>query len=293
MTLLTEIEAAVGDVAATCEQAVVGIGSRGRVASGFVAATGRVLTSAHHIGEEATISFSDGSSSTGRVGSVDRDLGLAVVEVDEDGMEPLRWADESPRLGAAVISLARPGGHGLRASMGFVVAAERRIRGLRRRPVNGAFEHSGALPRGSAGGPVLNVAGELVGVNVLRVEGGLILALGGSARERIGRLVSGERTEPLSLGVAVAPPHVARRLQRALGLPEQSGVLVRAVEEGAPAERAGLQRGDLIVAAKGAEIETVEVLHEAVATTRGPLALTVVRGSEERLVEVELSEEGE
>ncbi|HSI81682.1 MAG TPA: trypsin-like peptidase domain-containing protein [Solirubrobacterales bacterium] len=294
MTLLGEIEETVAGVAAAQGRAVVGIGTGWRVASGFVAADGRVLTSAHRVGGgEVAVRFADGRSATGAVGAADRDLGLALVEVDTADVEPLGWAAGELRAGAAVVALARPGERGLRASLGFVVATERRLRGARGRPVEGAIEHSTALPRGSAGGPLLDASGGLVGINLLRVEGGLIVALGGSARERIERLVGGESAEPRYLGVAVAPPRVARRLQRALGLPEREGVLVRAVEGGTPAARAGLERGDLIVAAAGADLEGIDALHEAIAGAPGRLALTVVRGAEEREVEVDLGAEKE
>jgi len=289
MSVLGEIEEAVAVAADRHGGAVVGVGSGWRVATGFVAAEGRVLTSAHRIGDgEVPISFAEGVGATGKVSATDRDLGLASVEVDTAGIEPLTWSQAGLRPGTAVVALARPGERGLRASLGFVSAVERRVRGARGRPVAGAIEHSAALPRGSAGGPLLNADGALVAVNLLRIDGGLILALGGSVRERIERLVGGDSAEPRYLGVAVAPPRVARRLQRALGLEERTGVLVRAVESGTPADRAGLARGDLIVAAAGAELGGVDALHEAVAAAADSLSLTVVRGDDQRELDVEL-----
>jgi S1-C subfamily serine protease len=91
------------------------------------------------------------------------------------------------------------------------------------------------------------------------------------------------------LGVAIAPPRVARRLRRAVGLPERDGVLVRAVESGSAAERAGLERGDLIVAAGERQIDRVDALYEALDGARqsGGLELTIVRGTDERAVTVE------
>ena len=82
---------------------------------------------------------------------------------------------------------------------------------------------------------------------------------------------------------------MARRLRRAVGLPERDGLLVRAVEEEGPAGRAGVERGDLIVAAGGKEIDGVETLYTAldeVPAAGGELELTVVRGTEERSVTV-------
>jgi S1-C subfamily serine protease len=103
--------------------------------------------------------------------------------------------------------------------------------------------------------------------------------------EALGR---GEAPRRLRLGVAIAPPRVARRLRRAVGLPERDGVLVRAVESDSAADRAGLQRGDLIVAAGERQIDRVDALYEALDGARqaGELDLTIVRGTDERSVNV-------
>ena len=138
----------------------------------------------------------DGSASAELVG-VDRDLGVALLEVDTGEVEPLAWApaDAEVGIGTAVIALANPGGRGVRASLGFVAAADRGFRGPRGRRVSGALEHTATLPRGSAGGPLLDAEGRLLGVNALRLEGGpdrrprsrLGAAPGGRAAWRAGR----------------------------------------------------------------------------------------------------------
>ena len=92
----------------------------------------------------------------------------------------------------------------------------------------------------------------------------------------------------MRLGVAIAPPRVARRLRRAVGLPERDGLLVRAVEDGSAADRAGIERGDLLVGAGERALDHVDSLYEALDAARadGKLELTVVRGTEERAVPV-------
>jgi serine protease Do len=159
--------------------------------------------------------------------------------------------------------------------------------------VEGAIEHTAPLPRGSSGGPLVDAEGHLLGLNSLRLEGGLILALPATSamRERALLLARGEAPAPHRLGVAVAPPRVARRMRRAVGLPERAGLLVRAVEDGSASERAGIQRGDLLVAADGRELEGIDDLYaslDAVPPRGGTLQLTVVRGTEERDVAVAL-----
>jgi serine protease Do len=109
-----------------------------------------------------------------------------------------------------------------------------------------------------------------------------------TVRERVQALAAGERPKSVRLGVAVAPPRVARRLRRAVGLPERDGVLVRAVEDDSAADRAGLERGDLIVAAAGAPVERIDALYEALDKARadGTLELGIVRGTDDQSITV-------
>jgi DNA-binding MarR family transcriptional regulator len=90
------------------------------------------------------------------------------------------------------------------------------------------------------------------------------------------------------LGIAVAPAATASRMRRAVGLPDRHGVLVLKVRRDSAADKAGLQRGDLVTSAAGAEVRTIGDLHRAVRKAGATLALDVVRGVDERAVEVEL-----
>jgi DNA-binding MarR family transcriptional regulator len=90
------------------------------------------------------------------------------------------------------------------------------------------------------------------------------------------------------LGIAVAPAATASRMRRAVGLPDRHGVLVLKVRRDSAADKAGLQRGDLVTSAAGAEVRTIGDLHRAVRKAGATLSLDVVRGADERAVEVEL-----
>jgi S1-C subfamily serine protease len=294
LTAFADIETAIGEVADRVGPAVVGLG-RGWGGSGVVIEPGRVLTNAHNVRhDELTVTFADGRRAEGRVTASDGDLDVAVIEVDTGEVQPIEWAGEdgAPAIGRSVLALANPAGRGLRVTPGFVSSTARSFRGPRGRRIAGAIEHTAPLPRGSSGGPLVDYDGRLLGLNSIRVDGGLILALPAdeTLRERVQSLGQGETPKRVRLGVALVPPKVARRLRRAVGLPERDGVLVRAVEEGSPAEKAGIERGDLIVLAGDHPLDRIDAVYEALDAVRadGSIELTIVRGNEERVVTVTL-----
>jgi serine protease Do len=298
MTVLDEIGAGIARLAEETGSSVVGIGQRWGVGSGIVLGEGRVLTNAHNVrGSHVTVTFADGRTAEGSVAGTDIDGDLAVVEVETGQVPALPWAAEAPAIGAPVFGLANPGGRGLRVTFGFVSGIDRSFRGPRGMRITGSLEHTAPLLPGSSGGPVLNAAGQLLGINTNRLGEGFYLAIPAdeALRGRVDTLASGESVQPPHLGVAIAPGHVARRLRRAVGLPDADGLLIREVSEDSPAARAGLARGDLIVAVAGQPVSAVDDLFGALrsAGPGGSLELTVLRGTEERSVHVVLGESGQ
>jgi serine protease Do len=298
-TTATDLGAAIAGAAATVGPAVAGIGRGWSSGSAVVVAPGRLITNAHLLRrDETTLTFGDGRQTKARVLGSDADADVAVLEADTGDATPVRWEPEAvagaAAIGTPVVALANPGGRGLRATLGFVSATQRSFRGPRGRRIPGSFEHTAPLPRGSAGGPLVDLEGRLLGLNSRRLEGGLILALPAdpALHARIDALATGSARPRPRLGIAVAPPHVARRLRRAVGLEPRDGLLVRAVRDGSPAAAAGVARGDLIVAAAGRALASVDALFELIDGLQpdATLALTIVRGDSERQLEVSFKE---
>lgn len=297
MDLFQQIAEVSATVLKRAGTAVVSIGRDGR-GSGVVIGDGRVLTNAHNLRDRTTtVTFVDGRSTQGSLSGVDVDGDLAVLEVDTTGATPLVWPEESAGLnpGSPVFALANPGGRGLRATFGTVSAVDQTFRGPRGRRVTGAVEHTAPLGRGSSGGPLVDPEGQLIGLNTNRLGQGFYLALPADAalRERVESLGRGESPNRVTLGVGLAPSRVQKRLRAAVGLPERDGLLVQRVEDDSPAQRAGLRRGDLLVAVAGNPVTRADDLLDALEglDPDATLSLDVVRGVDEMSVSVRFSQE--
>jgi len=292
---LGEISKAVSDVAAMAAASVVGIG---RAGSGVVIGDGLVLTNAHNLRGPVNVTFADGRSAEGQLTGADIDGDLAVLSVPTAGVPGIEWpsAGGEPPVGALVIALSRPRGGALRAGVGFVSGTGLAFRGPEGRTVHGAIEHSAQLPHGASGGPLLDAEGRLVGLNTHRPGDGSYLAIpaGPDLKARVDALAQGQSPRRARLGVALAPPKVARHLRRAVGLPDRDGLLVHDISPDGPAGRSGLRQGDLIVAVDDNPVATVDDLAHALdgAIDRGSVRLVVVRGVEEVLVDVSFGTAG-
>jgi S1-C subfamily serine protease len=310
MTATDELRTTTRRVVDAAAPSVVRIGRHGGRGCGVVVGDGLVLTNAHNLRDRTTeVTFADGRSVQGRAAGVDLDGDLTVLAVDTAGVPALAWAEAAPAgesggssessddgplgWGATVFAVARTA-DGVRVTSGAVSGRDRAFRGPRGRLVAGGVEHTAPVARGSSGSPIVDGEGRLLGLTTLRLGDGFSIARPADAdlRRRVDQLAAGQEPSRRLLGVGVAPAHVARRLRQAVGLPARDGVLVRGVEAGSPADRAGVQRGDLITAAGGREVADADDLFAALgaAGDDDTLVLHLVRGTDELDVSVSFAD---
>ena len=290
MTLIEDLSSAARSVLAEVGGSIVTIGQDGR-GSGIVIASGKVLTNAHNLRDRTTlVTFAGGRAEQGTLTGSDEDGDLVVLEVDTGDIAPTTWADELPEAGDVVFALSR-GGHRARISYGMVSSVDVAFHGPRGRQVHGGIEHTAPLVRGSSGGPVADAAGHVVALNTHRTGRGFYVArpVDQALQATITDLAAGKSVVRPRLGVALAPPEVAAKLRSSVGLPERAGLLVRGVEPEGPAASAGIVEGDLLVAAGDAALTSIEALHDVLMNVGEALTLTVVRGNDERTVQVTFS----
>ena len=290
-TALNQLEHLIASTADTAGGSIVSIGRNGR-GTGFVIAADRVLTSAHNLRDNTVaVTFADSRTEQATVHAVDADGDLVVLAVLTGEAAPLAFAATVPTLGAAVVALSR-GGHRQRATLGFVSGLDHAFHGPRGRVVRGSIEHTAPLSRGSSGGPVFDASGAVVGINTHRVGDGFYLARSAddAMRARVADLLEGHSPQRRTLGVAVAPNHVARQLRHAVGLPERDGVLVRGLDDAGPAARAGLLVGDLVVRVGDRTVATIDDLQGALeAVTADTADIAVVRGNDDLTLRVDFT----
>lgn len=288
--LLDQLGEATRTVATAVERSVVAIGTDARGA-GFVLAPNRVITNAHHLRDRTTsVRFADDRVVQGRVVGGDADGDLVVLDVDTGDAPALGWSNADPRLGDVVFAASRDQ-QTLSVTSGQVSAVARSFTGPRGRSIRGGVEHTSPLRRGSSGGPLLDSAGAVVGVNTHRLRGGFYLARATDEQLRglIGRLSDGQSVERVRLGVAVAPADVTGKLRASVGLGPVDGLLVRHVEHGGLADAGGVRLGDVLVQAGGVALSSPDALLDAIEAASAVLELHIVRGNDPLQLSVSLT----
>ena len=277
---------------------------RGRRESGLgsgviVAQDGVVLTNHHVIAgaSEITVSTADGREFDASIVGSDEKSDLAVLKLkgDTSNLKPLTFGDSSRlRLGEVVLAIGNPFGVGQTVTMGIVSAKGRADVGIV--AYEDFIQTDAAINPGNSGGALVNMRGELVGVNtaILSRSGGyqgIGFAIPASmAKPIMASLLTDGRVSRGFLGIEIQD--LDADLAKALGVPDNGGVVVARVRPGSAAERGQLKSGDVIVAVDGQEVETTGRLRNLVAS-RGAgktTKLKVLRARRTLVLSIKLGE---
>ena len=237
--------------------------------SGFVIAPdGFILTNGHvvHDANQIAVSLPDGREYPAQLVGDDPDTDLAVIRIDAPHLAHVRLADsESLRVGQVVIAIGNPLGFQASVTAGVISALGRSMHAQSGRLIDNIIQTDAALNPGNSGGPLVNSAGEVIGVNtaMIRPAQGICFAIASNTAKFVaGWLIRDGKIRRSYIGVAGQNVPLHRRIVRFYNLPLETGVLVVSVEKDSPAQRAGLREGDLIIAFNEQPIGSIHELHK-------------------------------
>ena len=299
--LLDEYSRTVVSAVARVEPAVVNIdikqqrmsrrGPReiGGSGSGFIITPdGFILTNSHVVLEakEIAVNLFDGRELRAQLVGDDPDTDLAVIRIDASQLKHVRLADsEKLRVGQIVIAIGNPLGFQASVTAGVISALGRSMYSQSGRLIDNIIQTDAALNPGNSGGPLVNSAGEVIGVNtaMIRPAQGICFAIASNtARLVAGWLIRDGRIRRSYIGVAGQNVPLHRRVIRFYNLPLETGVLVVSVEKDSPAQRAGHREGDVLIAFNERPIGTIHDLHKMLVGEQigVPAKLLIIRHTE-------------
>jgi S1-C subfamily serine protease len=259
---LTTLSDALADVAETAGPAVVRVSGGRRPSSGVVwSADGVILTTEHAVrrDDDIVVTLSDGRELAATLVGRDPGTDLALLRVQAGGLPVPGWREtDGLKVGQVVLALGRPG-RTVRARLGILsaVGQEWRVPGGGR--IDRYVEPDIEPAFGFSGGPLLDAEGRAIGLNTAGLRRGLVLTIPTATLRRVaGDLLAHGRVRRGYLGIAAQTVPVPAALEQAVN--QRAGLLVHAVEQGSPAERAGMLIGDLVFSIGGRPVHRADEL---------------------------------
>ena len=264
---------------------------------------GHILTNHHVIAgaDRIRVEFADGRAFPATLVGADEASDLAVLKIEAVNLPTLAFGDsDRMKVGDVVLAFGNPLGVGQTVTMG-IVSAKGRATGVGDGAYEDFLQTDAPINQGNSGGALVNLQGELVGINaqIVSPSGGNI-GLGFAIPSAMARAVTDQLARDgvvhrSKLGVTIQP--VTQDLAESLSIPDARGALVSGVEPGSPADRAGLRQGDVIVSLNGKRVTDANALRNQIAGTRpeSSVTLELLRGGKTesksvRLVERERAE---
>ena len=263
----------------------------------IVSKEGHILTNNHVITnvDEIKIQLNDGRVFPAEIIGTDDRSDIAVLKIEASDLKPLPLGNsDKVKVGQLVFAIGNPFGLDESVSMGIISAKGRRAADDSAREF---FQTDTAINPGNSGGPLVDVRGEIIGINSSIYSGsggwqGIGFAIPSNTASGVlqsllkyGRVIRGY----LGVGIQQLTPELARQF----GRKEKTGALVTQVTFGSPAEKGGIQVGDIILKFNGVEIKNIQEFRNRVADTPigSKVTLVVSRGNQEGSLTVEITEQ--
>ena len=276
------------DLAGAVQQAggaVVAVNARQRVpSSGIHWSPGVIVTSDHTVDrdEEITVTLADGRTVPATLAGRDPSTDIAILKVQGVEASTADIGDSSAlAVGQMVLAVGRPGEHGLSASYGVISALSGNWSTYRGGQIDQFVRPDLTFYPGFSGGPLVNARGQIVGMNTSGLTRGLGVTIPASTVNRVAdQLLSKGRIARGYLGLGFQPVHLPDSLKNTLNLSSNGGLIVVTVEQGGPAEQAGMFIGDVLVALDNSPITDIDAVQSMLGTDRVGKAISarVVRG---------------
>jgi serine protease Do len=274
------------------EHKQVGLGS-----GVIVDKNGYILTNYHVIkdADEINIKLSDKREFKGKVIGTDQKTDIAVIKINSNHLPVIKWGDSDKlKVGETVIAIGNPYGLNQTVTSGIVSATGRADVGIA--DYEDFIQTDAAINPGNSGGALVNIRGELIGINtaIFSTSGGYqgigFAIPSNMAKAVMENLIKRGKVIRGWLGVTIQP--VTPELAKQFNLKEEKGVLIGDVVEDSPAEKAGLQRGDVIVEYEGKEADEPASLRNMVATTppNKEVTIKILRDGKPKTVRVTIAE---
>ncbi len=296
-TTLAQVSDDLANAVERAAASVVTVNARRRLpASGIIwNDTGLIITANHVVerDEEITVNLPDGREVAAALVGRDQGSDLALLQAEATGLTPATRATTEARVGHLALAVGRPGPSGPMASFGSISV----VGGAWRRPrggqVEGFIRADVAMLPGFSGGPLVDARGDVLGLNSSTLGRGSGLTVPYRAIESvISSLQTHGKIRRGYLGVAAHGVQLGAPLVSALGLQQESGLLVVAVEPDSPAERDGVLLGDVVIALNGEPIADVEELQDRLTGewVGQALPIRVIRGGASHELRVTIGE---
>jgi serine protease Do len=263
----------------------------------IVSKEGHIVTNNHVLNgtDDVTVQLSDGRQSKAKIVGSDGQIDLAVLKIDLENLTPLPIGDsDKVRVGQIVMAIGNPFGLDESVSQGIISAKDRRA-------MNDSqvefFQTDTAINPGNSGGPLVNIRGEVIGINTaIYSESGGNQGIGFAipsnvVRAAMNSIISKGRVIRGYLGVGIQP--VTTDIAEQFKLNSARGALVTDVTPGSPAEKAGIIRGDVIRKVNGYEVkDTVALVNRIAESDIGSnLTIDLVRDGESKTVMAQVIEQ--